>query len=56
MPDVFSTENLSFHCKIIIGLKEQFDLHKLLYFFMKIRPVFLLVFFDEGCKNSYFDD
>ena len=28
--DVFSTENLSIHHKIPIGLKDQFDLHKLL--------------------------
>ena len=30
MPDVFSTENLSVHYKILIGLKDQFDLHKFL--------------------------
>ena len=30
MPDVFSTENLSIHYKILIILKGQFDLHKLL--------------------------
>ena len=29
MPDVFSTENLSIHYKILIGLKDQFNLHKL---------------------------
>ena len=28
--DVFSTENLPIHRKILIGLKDQFDLHKLL--------------------------
>ena len=28
--DVFSTENLSMHHKILIGLKGQFDLHKIL--------------------------
>ena len=39
MPDVFSTENLSIHYKILIGLKDQVDLHKLPYFFMKKRPV-----------------
>ena len=30
MPDVFSTENLSIQYKILIGLKDQFDLYKLL--------------------------
>ena len=30
MPDVFSTENLSIHRKILVGLKDQFDLRKLL--------------------------
>ena len=30
MLDIFSTENLSIHHKILIGLKDQFDLHKLL--------------------------
>ena len=30
MLDVFSTENLSIHHKILIDLKDQFDLHKLL--------------------------
>ena len=30
MLDVFSTENLSIHQKILIDLKDQFDLHKLL--------------------------
>ena len=30
MLDVFSTENLSLHHKILIGIKNQFDLHKLL--------------------------
>ena len=29
MPDVFSTENLSIHRKILIGLKDRFDLGKL---------------------------
>ena len=29
MPDFFSTENLSIHHKILIGLKDRFDLHKL---------------------------
>ena len=33
MPDVVSTENLSIHHKILIGLKYQFDLHNLLYVF-----------------------
>ena len=33
MLDVFSAENLSIHHKILIGVKDQFDLHKLLYFF-----------------------
>ena len=36
--NVFSTENLSIYHKILTGLKDQFDLHKLLHFFMKIRP------------------
>ena len=31
--DVFSTENLSIHYKILISLKDQFDFHKLLRFF-----------------------
>ena len=30
MLDVFSTENLSIQHKKLIGLKDQFDLHKLL--------------------------
>ena len=30
MLDVFSTENLSIQHKILIGIKDQFDLHKLL--------------------------
>ena len=30
MPDVFSTEDPSFQYKILKGLKDQFDLHKLL--------------------------
>ena len=30
VPDVFSSENLSFHRKILITLKDQLDLHKLL--------------------------
>ena len=30
MLDVFSTENLSIHHKILLDLKDQFDLHKLL--------------------------
>ena len=33
MLDVFPTENLSIHPKILIGIKNQFDLHKLLYIF-----------------------
>ena len=30
MLDLFSTENLSIYQKILIGLKDQFDLHKFL--------------------------
>ena len=30
MLDVFSTENLSIRYKLLIGIKDQFDLHKLL--------------------------
>ena len=30
MPDASSNENLSIHYKKLIGLKDQFDLHKLL--------------------------
>ena len=30
MPDAFSTEDPSFQYKILKGLKDQFDLHKLL--------------------------
>ena len=37
MPDVFSTENLWIHYKILIGLKDQFD--SSCNFFMKIGPV-----------------
>ena len=37
MLNVFFTENLSIPHKILIGLKDQFDLPKLQYFFMKIR-------------------
>ena len=61
MPDVFSTENLSIHHKILVGLKDQFDLHKLLLFFYEnktctLRFMFLLMFFGEGGTVSYFDD
>ena len=46
MPYDFSTENLSIHFKILIGLKDQFDLHKLLsFFFMKRRPVHFYWYF-----------
>ena len=61
MLDVLSTENLSIHLKIPIGLKNPFDLHKLLYFFHEsktctLRLVFLLMFFSEGWRNKYFED
>ena len=36
IPDVFSTKNLSIHCKILKGLKNQFDLHKHLYLAVSI--------------------
>ena len=39
MPDVFSTEILSIHHNILIALKDQFDLHKLLQIIVKIRSV-----------------
>ena len=53
MPDVFSTGNLSIHYKILKGLKDQFDLHKLMYFFYESktctsRLIFLLIFFGKG--------
>ena len=53
MLDVFSTENLSTHHKILLGLKDQFDLHNLLYFFYEnktciLRLVFLLMLFGES--------
>ena len=53
MLDAFSTENLSIRHKILIGLKDQFDLHDLLQFFNEnktctLRLVFLLMFFREG--------
>ena len=61
MLDVFSTENLSTHHKILLGLKDQFDLHNLLYFFYEnktciLRLVFLLMLFGESWSNSYFED
>ena len=58
MPDVFFTENLSIHRKILIGLKDQFDLHKLLQFFhdKTLWLVFLLMILGDGLTNSYFDD
>ena len=52
-PNVFYTENLSIHYKILIGLKDQLDLHKLLYFFFyenktcTLRLIFLLIFFGK---------
>ena len=47
MLDVFSTENLSIHYKILTGLKDQFHL---LYEnnTCTLRLVFLLMFFGEG--------
>ena len=50
MLDVSSTENLSLHHKILIGIKNHFDLHKLLQIFYEnkictLRLVFLLMFF-----------
>ena len=59
MLDVLSTENLPIHHKILTGLKDQFDLHKLLYFFHEsktciLRLIFLLMFFGEGWRNKYF--
>ena len=59
MPDVFSTENLSIHYKILIGLKDQFDLHKLLQFFYEnktctLRLIYLMILFGKGWRNSYF--
>ena len=58
MPDAFSTENVSIHHNILVGL-QKFDLHKLLFYENKtctLRLVFLLMFFSEGWTNSYFDD
>ena len=53
MLDVFSTENLSTHHEILLGLKDQFDLHNLLHFFYEnktciLRLVFLLMLFGES--------
>ena len=52
MLDVFSNEILSIHNKILIGLKDQFDLHKFLQIFYEnrtctLRLVFLLIFLVE---------
>ena len=52
MLDVFSTKNLSIYHKILIDLKDQFDLHKILQTFNEnktctLRLVFLL-FFGKG--------
>ena len=64
MLDVFSTENLSINHKLLIGIKGQFDLHKLLEICYEnetctLRLVFLLIFFfyftdREGWANGYF--
>ena len=49
MPYDFSTENLSIHFKILIDLKDQFDLHKLQSFFYEKKTcTFLLIFFGKG--------
>ena len=54
MLDACSTENLSIQHKILIDLKDQFDLHKLtVIFFYKnktctLRLVSLLMFIGEG--------
>ena len=61
VPDVFSTENLSIHYKILIGLKHQFDLHKLRQFFNENKSctlglIFLLICFGNGSKNIYSED
>ena len=51
MLDVFSTENLSIQNKTLIGLEDQFDLHRLLSFYENnctLRLVFLVMFFSEG--------
>ena len=62
MLDACSTENLSIQHKILIDLKDQFDLHKLtVIFFYKnktctLRLVSLLMFIGEGWTNSYFED
>ena len=51
MLDVFSTENLSIQHKTLIGLEDQFDLHRLLSFYENnctLRLVFLVMFFSEG--------
>ena len=50
MLDVFSTENLLIHHKILIGIKDQLDFHKLLEIFYEnktciLQLVFLLFFF-----------
>ena len=41
MLDIFSTENLPIHHKILLDLKDQFDLHKTCTLWL----VFLLMFF-----------
>ena len=61
MPDVFSPDNLSVHYKILIGLKDQFDLHKVLQSFYEkktctLQLIFLLIFFGKDWRNSYFED
>ena len=43
MPYDFSTENLSIHFKILIGLKDQFDLHKLLSFFLWKEDLYISI-------------
>ena len=60
MLDVYSTENLLIHHKMLIDLNDRFDLHKLLYFFYEnktcsLRLVFLM-FLGEGWANGYFED
>ena len=59
MLHVFSTENLSAHHKILIGIRNQFDLHKHLYIFYEnktctLRLGFLLMcFFSTSLTVSW---
>ena len=55
MLDVFSTEKVSIHYKMLIVVKDQFDLHKLLAIFFENNTCTLrLVFFTHAFLLIHF--